>query len=253
MFTANAMRLWALLLAEAAVLSGCYRSPMPHAPVETSAAPAPLSEVDLGASVLAEVDNARLAIAQHDLISAGNDVHRALLFARQLVDRPSTLFPSETVTTGAPWTAGVSATGTPHARLTAFGVQVKLATAQAELNGGLDQADADLRDIQQDIPKQMIPSNLLLLRAAASLDLARTAAFNGRISDLRTQLLDARVALNAYAEADHMAQARRLAAVIDQSIQRAATLNTLLPAQISLWLSEVVAWAGSDRWSAPIR
>jgi hypothetical protein len=135
--------------------------------------------------------------------------------------------------------------------LTALGALAKLTSAQAELDGShLEAADADLLNIQSGISQGLIPSDLLLLRAAASLDLARIDAFSGQTPDLRTQLLCAQYALTTYSGPAHVAEAKALAAVIGQSLAQASTMLSYQP---SSWLGEVVEWAGTDRWSAPIR
>lgn len=239
------MKIWALLLAAIAPLSGCQRNTDART-AQLASAPAvggvPLSRVDLGDSLLAEVNNARYAIVLRDPISAANDVRQALNLARELPDHPSHLIRSEP--TGA----------LGHEPLTVFRALAKLTSAQAELdNSNLKAADADLRDIQDAIPPGLIPNDLLLLRAAASLDLAMSAASEVRITDLKTQLLSAQLALETYPDAAHAAEARALAATIRQRLTNANSRDTLLPAQVSLWLGTVVEWGGADRWSSPAR
>jgi hypothetical protein len=203
----------------------------------------------VGDSLLAEVDNARLAIELRDRVAAANDVGQALAFARQLTNQSSKLLLSEPLIIE-PGKSSVSGTAVIHARMTAFGALVKLGSAQAELDSNLEAADADLHAIQWGIPGQLIPRNLPLLRAAASLDMARSAVSMGRTLALRTQLLTAQLALSAYAEPGHLAEAKALAADIGHTLSQASTLGTLPPNQVSLWLGKVVEWEGSDRWSA---
>ncbi len=83
--------------------------------------------------------------------------------------------------------------------MTDFDALVQLNSSRAELGKlRFKSADADLRAIQNGIPRAAIPPTLSLLSAAASLDLARTAAINGRTRDLETQLMTARQALRRY-------------------------------------------------------
>jgi hypothetical protein len=210
--------------------------------------------VDLGASLLAAVDNARLALVLRDPIAASNDVGQALSFARQLPNRPSNLIRSEPTSIDHDRTSGAKGTDIYHDPLTAFRALAELTSAQAELdNSNLEAADADLHDIQDGIRQGLIPNDLPLLRAAASLDLARSAASEGRTSDFKTQLLSAQFALRTYAGPGHVAEAKALAATIGQSLAQARTLDMILPDQLSLWLGKVVEWDGTDRWSPSIR
>jgi hypothetical protein len=202
--------------------------------------------------LLAEVENARLAIAVRDPDAASNDVAQALSFANQLPDRPSKLMRSERASSDRDRTSEPNATRLSHAPLTDFGAQVELNSAQVELTGNLEAADAHLRNIQNRIPQGLIPRDLPLLRAAASLELARFDASAGQTASLRTQLLSAQSALRSYTGPGHVAEAKALAATIDQALSK-RTLDTMLTYQPSSWLTQVVEWAGTDRWSAPIR
>jgi hypothetical protein len=159
MFRGTDITAWTLICAEAVLLAGCYRSPeapeaqAPWLAVAPPIAPVSLSEVDLGNSLLAEVDNARLAIELRDPVAAANDVGQALAFARQLPNRISKLLLSEPPIIEPANPASVSGAAVSHARMTAFDAQVKLVSAQAELDGNnLQAADADLHAIQTGIP-----------------------------------------------------------------------------------------------------
>lgn len=253
MFSDGAVMTWALICAEAVFLSGCDRGPMVQAPQGSDAqsvATTPLSQVDLGASLLAEVDNARMAIELRDRVAAYNDVGQALAFARQLTNRPSKLLLSEPPTGEPRSPLSVRRTAVSPSRMTVFGAMVKLGSAQAELDSNLEAADADLHAIQTGIPPQLIPSNLQLLRAAASLDVARNAVSEGRNPEVRTQLLAAQLALNTYTGPGHVADAKELAAVIGQTLGRESVLGTISPYRISMWLGRVAAWTGSEPWVA---
>jgi hypothetical protein len=243
------MMIWALVCANCLLFSGCHRSPPGEVPSVIDQAPVadiPLSQVDLGASVLAAVDNARVAIEMRDRVAAYNDVDEAVAFARQLVNRPSRLLLSEPIAIE-PGTSS-SPLAAAHVRITGFDVLVKLASARAELESNLQAADADLHDIQRGIPEQLIPTDLQLLKAAASLSLSRSAVTQGRTPELTTQLVTAQLALNAYAGPGHIAEAKALAATIGQTLRRTATLDTTPPNQMSIWLGIVVGWAGSESW-----
>ena len=56
------------------------------------------------------------------------------------------------------------------------------------------------------------PASLPLIRASESLKLAATAVSGGRLAELRTQLVAAQSALEAYRGAPHAAEARATAA-----------------------------------------
>jgi hypothetical protein len=178
------------VLLGAFVFSGCHRNPAPtaqHMDSVLSINAVPLSQLDLGASLLAAVDNARFAISRRDPVAAANDINEALSFARRLPERPSKLLLSEPRAIDRHRSSGVGPTPIPYAHLTDFGALVKLTSSQAELgNGNLEGADAELRAIRNGIPQSLIPTDLPLLRAAASLELARSAASQGRTSDLNT-------------------------------------------------------------------
>ena len=192
-----------------------------------------------------------MAIELRDPVAAANDVGQALAFARQLPNWISKLLLSEPPIIEPANPSSVSGAAVSHTRMTAFDSQVKLVSAQAELdNNNLQAADADLNAIHTGIPEQLIPSDLPLLSAAASLEKARTAVPEGRILELRTQLLTAQLALSAYAGPRHVAESKAMAAAIAQTLRQGSTLGTIRPYQINLWLGKIVAWAGSDRWSA---
>jgi hypothetical protein len=183
----------------------------------------------MGSSMLAEVDNARVAIHLKDGVAASNDVAQAQYFARRLPDRPSKLLLSEH----------------PPA-MTGSGALVQLGSAQGSLStGNLEAADSDLRAIQTAISDR---SDQPLLRAAASLDIARSAASEGRAPEITTQLLTAQMALNANAEPGSAAGAKALAEAIGKALNQASVSSgVILPNQVSLWLGQVVEWAGGAR------
>lgn len=249
------MKSLVLLLAGVALLSGCDRNPAaqsPQAVSDPTFALPPLSQMDLGATLLAEVENARVAIVEGDPVAASNDLTQAWSFAVQLPDRPSKWIFS------GPLFEERNRISHPHDMprfdppLTVFGVQVELSSAQAELSSNLEAADAHLRSIEDGIPQGSIRSDLALLRAAASLDLARIAASEGRRRDLRTQLRSAESALRAYSGAGHIEEADALQATIDQSIHT-GTVDSMLSYQPSAWLFTVLKWDGAYSWNAPIR
>ena len=170
MISHGAMMTWALLCVEAMLLSGCHRDVPGQAPRVIGAPPIAdrlLSQVGVGDSLLAEVDNARLAIELRDRVAAYNDVSEALDFARQLTNRPSKLLLSGALPSEPGNPSGVSHMAVSPIRMTAFDALVKLGSARAELENNLETADADLHAIQIGIPGQLIPSDLQLLRAAA--------------------------------------------------------------------------------------
>lgn len=225
-----AVRTLVAALASTVMLAACGRHRMAPAPASTNAAPpgpVALSQRNLGYTVLAEVDNARQAIESRDAIAASNDVGQALAFAREMIDHRRQ----------------------SPAILTSFAVRVRLFSAQALLtSGSLSGADAELNAVQGQVPRRLLPQDLPLLRAAASLVLARDAVVTGGTPRLRTQLRCAQAALDAYSGPGHIADARDLASTLDRALANPAVLSTLLPYQLGLWLSKVTAWAGSNRW-----
>lgn len=240
----------AVACAAIVLLAACARYPSASVPALAAPALAPpvaLSQRDLGASVLAAIDNAQEAIALRDAIAAGNDVGQALAFARQLIDQVPTIFPPEP-----PSNQGRSFERNSAGRLTAllrpFAIRVRLISAQALLtNGNLAGADAELSAIQKTVPSRLYPQDLSLLRAAASLDLARKDASMG-IPQLRTQLLCVQVALRAYDGPRHDEDAMALASTLERALSNPIVLRALLPYQLSLWLADVTELAGSVRW-----
>jgi hypothetical protein len=246
---------WFLLLPAAALIGGCHRNPVTTSPPAASIPSGgliPLSQLDVGASLLAEEENARFAISMRDAVAAANDVAQAVSFATQLSDHPSKLIPAEPSNGGRKRIAGPSDAASQHSPLTDFAALVDLTSAQSQLPAHLQAADTYLRTIQSRIPTGLVPKDLPLLRAAASLDLARVGAFQGRTPDLKTQLLTAQLALKSYVGPAHLAEARALAATIDKDLASPQALNAMLPHRLSSWLSQVVQWAGTDRWNTPL-
>ncbi|MGH7121547.1 MAG: hypothetical protein ACREFP_21575 [Acetobacteraceae bacterium] len=245
-----AFRTSVLTFAATVLLAACARHP--SEPVSalaspTSAPPAALSQRDPGASMLAAIDNAQEAITLHDAIAAGNDVGQALAFAQQMIDQISAILPSEPPSDRSSSSGGNGA-GRLTALLRSFAVRVKLTSAQALLTiGNLAGADAELSAVQSQVPSRLLPQDLSLLRAAASLDLAGEDASLG-IPQLRTQLLCTQVALRAYRGPGHIEDAMALASTLDHALANPPVLRALLPYQLSLWLSSVTEWAGSARW-----
>lgn len=236
-------RVWAVLFLGAALLSGCHRSAVIQSLPRSAGAPfgpVPLSQVDLGASVLAEVENARFAIAARAPVAAANDLTAAMTFALELSYKPSKIMGAESPSGPHP----------VHVPLTDFGARADLTSAQAELPGNFAAADAQLRHLQNRIPQALIPRDLPLLCAAASLDLARFDASVGQLADLKTQLLSARSALGRYTGPGHVADAKALAATIDQASSPRA-VSMMMPSEPGAWLTQVVEWAGTDRWNVP--
>jgi hypothetical protein len=230
-----------LLLAAAALLASCGRVPdRPGARVDPELPLTSLAAQDNGADMLADVDNARAAIADEDAMAADNDVIQASAFAVSLPDRGST--PHRNAAT-APNPGDARASPLAAAALTAFEAEVMLTTAQSRLERGeLAGADAALSAIQQRAPKQLVASDMPLLRADQSLGLARIAIAGEYPAELRTQLTVAETSLDAYRGAPHAADARALAAAIDQLLQQPGALQHLQPDQLTAWSGQVDGW-----------
>ena len=251
----SAMKLWCLLLAGATLIGGCHRNPVTTSPPTAGALSGdfvPLSQMDVGAAVLAEEENARFAISMRDAVAAANDIAQAVSFATQLSDHPSKLIPLEPSNGGRKRIAGPSDALSQHSPLTDFAALVELTSAQSQLPAHLRAADTYLRMIQSRVPAKLVSKDLPLLRAAASLDLARIDAFQGRTQDLKTQLLTAQFALRSYVGPAHLAAARALAVTIDEDLASSQVLNAMPPSRVSAWLSQVVQWAGAVRWNTPL-
>ncbi|HWG76326.1 MAG TPA: hypothetical protein VN660_05980 [Steroidobacteraceae bacterium] len=187
--------------------------------------------------MLAAVYDARQAIGLHDPIAAYNDISQALDAGRQAVDQGTVEQGTQSLT----------------ALLESFPVQAKLLSAQAQLTAGkVAAADALLVGIENLIPARLMPGNLSLREAAASLELARQAASLGT-PQLRTQLLCAvaalRGALRDHPGTAHVQEAMALAAALDRTLANPAQLRTLLPEQVSIWLATVTQMMGTDRWA----
>ena len=241
---------WLLALICSAALPGCVRqSAAPAAPaaVTAPASPVGLAQSDLGASMLAAIENARAAIALHDAVAADIDVVQALGFADQAINRVSAILPPQDMSAAGRSTARADARSLT-AVLGTFPVRVRLSSVQTLLTAG-DLADADhlLGVLEREVPDGLIPQDLSLLQAGASLDRARQAASLGT-TQLRTQLLCARAALLAYRGPEHVEDARALASTLDAVLADPTRLRTLLPYQVSPWLGVLAGWAGRDRW-----
>ncbi|HEY1752513.1 MAG TPA: hypothetical protein VGG29_14740 [Caulobacteraceae bacterium] len=88
---------WLAILSVVAV-AACHRA-QPEPPA-AAAAPQPRSVAagDAGASALADIDNARAALAAGDEVAALNDVNQALGFAVSLPDTTSNVYPADAET-----------------------------------------------------------------------------------------------------------------------------------------------------------
>jgi hypothetical protein len=214
------------------LLAGCnhaaarYRARMTNARAAESASP---GQSDSGALLLAGAENARFAIARGDQVAAANDVAQALSESQFLAVEPSGVIASEV--------------GDAAGRMGPFQAQVRLLSAQADLlNGDLAKADATLSTIERGVPAGSIPIDLALVRARESLDLAVGAASTGRPSDVTTHLMSAEAALNAYAGQPHAAEARALAAAIDQDLTPAGHPSPITADRLSLLAEHAAGW-----------
>jgi hypothetical protein len=217
-------------------VAGCHRTPAAPAPPASSAERAGVARSkDPGPCLLAAVDDTRWALGRKDRIAADNDMLRAATYARELTDHPSPLIGS-----GAAGPTGEATEEDAAAPLTLPLVQAWLESARTEItNGDLGKADGHLRDLQAGIRKALIPPNLPLLRARESLDLARSAAQDGRPTALKAQVDAARAALAAY-EGPRRADAAALA----EDLRKATAPSAMLPNpwQISAWAGRLDVW-----------
>jgi hypothetical protein len=164
---------------------------------------------DVGAVVLAAVENARTAIAHKDAISAGNDLDAARTYATRLMAQPSTLF------SGPP--------GPDGEQLTDFVVVTRLLAAEGEVDSGdLPGADAHLRIIEDGVAKRFLPRDFALLRTREGLERAAAARRAERRAELATQLLTARTALAEDAGTAGDADRQALLKSIDEARQVSA-------------------------------
>lgn len=214
------------LLAAAALLAGCGGPPgRPGALVLPTHPVASLATRDDGADMLADVDNARAAIADNDAMAADNDVIQASAFATGLPDLGSTPHQGEATA------------------LSAFEAEVALTTAQSRLErGDLGGADAVLAAVQQRAPTRLAAMDMPLLRADQSLGLARLAIASQYPADLRTQLTIAESSLDAYQGGPHAADAKTLAGTIDRLLKQPDALRRLQADQLAAWSGRVDDW-----------
>jgi len=240
-----------LVIASLVFIVACQRhaavTHTPHAAFATNS----LAEEDVGVSLLAGVDNARLAIAQANRLDAANDVADARTFAAQLAGQSSHLF-ADAPSLGAPSIeASPRADGHPsrrpapagHAPMTRFEAQVKLETAGAALaRGDLATADASLAAIHSGVASASAPINLPLLEADESLDVALGALSGERPANLRYQLANAVRALRAYRGAANAAEAKALADEIDAALSQPSGESRVSPAQVGLWSDRIDGW-----------
>ena len=195
---------------------------------------------DLGVSLLAGVDNARLAIARGNRLDAANDVADARAFAARLAGQSSRLFAD---------TPPLIADGHPANQapgpvpVTRFEAQVKLGTASAALaRGDLATADASLAAIQSGVARARVPINLPLLEADESLDVALAALSGERPANLRYQLENAARALRAYRGPANAADAKALADEIETALNAPGGEGRLSAARVELWSDRIDGW-----------
>jgi len=212
------------------VATGCHRA----RPPTKAPQPAAVAGVDDGAAMLADVENARQAIARHALLAAANDVNRGLEEAFQLAGAASSVFPEDT-----PKPDGAAA---PN-RMSRFAAHVRLLSAKTELtNGNVAHADRDLAAIETGIPASALPATFPLLRAEESLAVAKTAVDANQASELPVQLAIAQQALQGYAGTSHLAAARALAAEIGQALAQPDATSRIPPARLAEWATRVSGW-----------
>jgi len=230
------------ILIAATLLAACHHpKDRPPAMVDADRPTASLTAQDTGAAMLADVDNARAAIAAKDQMAATNDLDQAVTYAVKLPDVTSTLYPNEAVV---PDHRGARAGPAAPPPLTAFDAEVALTSAQSKLEGGdLAGADAQLAVVQQRTPPRLVPADLPLLRADESLGLARIAVESEHAAELKTQLQIAEASLDAYRGRPHAADARALAAAIDRTLKQPGSLDRLQSDQLDLWSGLVDGWA----------
>jgi len=245
-FAGRILKLGSLVLAGVALLSGCDRNPL--SPTPQRAPPMangadPSHHLELGAAVLAAVENARNAIALRDPIAATNDIRQALSYAKMLPDRPSRLILATSGDIDQASARQGSLTRQSPRCLTDFQALVKLGAARSLLQrGDQRQADVELLAIQTGIPHRPVPIDLPLMQARESLEMAQSAAFTGRVSELRTQLLGAELALNTYAGPRHATEAKKLAFTIGQHLSEFSLLSDKTTNLLPLWSAKVNTW-----------
>jgi len=213
-------------LAAVALLGACRHSIDPPNGRVDPQPTASLAALDSGATMLADVDIARAAIADGDAMAAANDLIVASAFAVRLPDSGSAH-------------PGL-ATPTP---LSAFEAEVMLTTAQSRLElGDLAGADAALAAVQQRAPSRLASVDMPLLRADQSLNLARIAVDSEHARELKTQLTIAETSLDAYRGSPHAADATALAAAIDRTLKQPRALEQLQPDRLDAWSGRVDGW-----------
>ena len=218
----------------------CQRHAAPTRVPQARFGAATLAEQDPGASLLAGVYNARLAIAAADRLDAANDVEDAKVFASQLAGGSSTLFADAPTLPGDRRPAGGRQ---PPARMTRFEAQVKLVSAGAALaNGDLAAADRDLKAVQDAVPPVRVPANLPLLQADESLDVALAAAAGERPANRDYQLANAARQLKAYRGVGNAADVRAMAAEIDAALAGPDAAARLSQAKVQLWSDRIDGW-----------
>lgn len=230
-----------LAVSFAVALGACQRQShdRPHAVVDTDRPTGSLVASDVGASMLADVDNARAAIAAHDSMAAANDLDQAIGYATRLPDVNSALYSNDAIDPG-PRAGRITAA---PAALTSFGTVVELTSAQSAVEAGdLAKGDKDLAIIERRTPARLIPADLPLLRADESLGLARVAIESEHPRELAIQLGIAEAALGAYHGASYAADARALAVAIRTALKQPGALDHLQTEQLDLWSKRVDGW-----------
>ena len=218
----------------------CQRHGSPPSVPQARFGAASLAEEDPGASLLAGVYNARLAIAQADRLDAANDVKDASDFASQLAGQSSSLF-ADAPTLPGDRRPPAGARQAP--RMTRFEAQVKLVSASAALaNGDLAGADRDLEAVQDAAPPARVPANLPLLRADESLDVALAAAAGERPANRDYQLANAARQLKAYRGSGNAAAVKAMAAEIDAALAQRDASAQLSQARVQLWSDRIDGW-----------
>jgi hypothetical protein len=227
-------------LCAATALAACHRAQPATATHEQIPA---FRSFDVGAGMLADVDNARQAIASGERLAAVNDLDRGLNCADQLAGDASTLFPDNASSARRGGAAVHAATAPAPARLSRFAAEVRMQSADAAMDRG-DVADADkqLEAIQASVPAQSLPASWPLMRAQESLDVAAVAPSGDQPSALPTELKIAQAELAQYKGGVHRADANALAGEIDRAMARPGGAASIAPDRLSSWASKVGGW-----------
>jgi hypothetical protein len=240
----------------------------PSSAAESSSIQRDTQSTRLAATLVADADHARQALAANDVTAANADIAQAStareklvamqhsrgaslivplyselddtsIFADAINSRPA----DPAIATTAPLTALSNVAQVTYVAIDLNKAKARLDAASLAIHDKNDQAAKDaLAAIGSDLIIGTDTTDVPLVTAREDLALARTALKSKQTTVASADLLQASSALKRYTNASHSSDAQRLAAEIEASQSPAAQNQSGLSARIGDWWTSVKGW-----------